>query len=344
MAARCGYDAALPPVGGPRVTWIYGVRNILVPVLALLALPFLVRSWGGAAAQPAEDWSQIETVEVKAQPGPAVWHLTRGSSEVWILGTVGPMPSDLAWNRQYLSDLVDGARAILMPPRASIGLLEGAWFLITNGSKLSLPRGQTLEAGLPEALRRRFAATRTAIGRDEDRYKTDTPIRAAIRLQTDFQDKTKIYGWEPNATLRDLSRSKHVPIGAIARYEVVDAFKEVLNLNLAQQQACLGQAVEDVDRLSAHAAAAAHAWAVGDIKTVEANYAESRLYDCVIAAVQHVADLNERNVADTVAAIDAALNKPGKTIVVVQIGPLLRRNGVLQRLQAMHLPIEGPAG
>ena len=164
-------------------------------------------------------------------------------------------------------------------------------------------------------------------------------------MQSDFQDKTKIYGWEPNATLRDLSRAKHVPISTIAKYEVVDAFKEVLNLSLAQQQACLGQAVEDVDRLSAcmpRRRRTPGRWATSR-RWKSQLCAMSRLYDCVIAAVQHVADLNERNVADTVTAINAALNQPGKTIVEVQIGPLLRRNGVLQRLQAMHLPIEGPA-
>ena len=76
----------------------------------------------------------------------------------------------------------------------AIGLLEGAWFLITNGSKLSLPRGQSLEAGLPEALRQRFVATRSAIGRGEDRYKTDTPIRARKSASSpvpQFNSKTR---------------------------------------------------------------------------------------------------------------------------------------------------------
>ena len=312
------------------------MKKRLALLLSLLAFP--------ARAQTPEVWASPEVVEVQASPGPAVWHLTRGNSEVWILGTVGAMPPDVQWNHKYLADLLDGARAILMPPRPSIGLLEGAWFLLTNGSKLSLPRGQTLEGGLPDALRKRFVAARTAIGRDEDRYKTDTPIRAAIRLQTDFQDKTKIYGWEPAATIRALASAHHVTVSPIAKYELIDTAKAVLNLGLAQQQICLGQAVDDVDRMSAHAAAAARAWAVGDVKTVEQNYAESRLYDCVMQAVAPAADLYERNAIDSVVAVDAALNKPGKTIMVVGIGPLLRTGGILQRLQALHIAVEGPAG
>ena len=78
----------------------------------------------------------------------------------------------------------------------------------------------------------------------------------------------------------------------------------------------------------------------GDVK---ANYGESRLADCVIAAVHSVAGISERNVVDYTAAINAALDKPGKSIAVIDIGPLLKRDGVLERLEALHVAIEGPA-
>src|SRR6185312_15868712 len=138
------YDRAAPTLAGY-------MKNLLV-------LTFLAGLSSVALAQSAPDWARIETVEVQAPPGPAMWHVTRGDSEVWILGTVGAMPSDLAWNRQALAELIEGARTVLMPPRASIGILEGAWLLLTNGSKLSLPRGQSLEATLPEPLRAHFVA------------------------------------------------------------------------------------------------------------------------------------------------------------------------------------------
>ena len=311
-------------------------KQLLILILCLAPL-------GARAQQQEPNWASVETVEVQAPPGPALWHITRGDSEVWVLGTVGAMPSDLNWNRSALSDLITGARAILMPPRPSIGILEGAWFLITNGSKLSLPHGQTLEGTLPEALRKHFIAVRTAIGRDEARYRTDTPLRAAWRLQYDFQDKTKLYNYEPRHSIETLASQKRVPIAPIAKYEILDAVKDVLKLNPAQQQACLAEEVEDIDRLSAHASAAAKAWAVGDLKTVKENYAESRLNDCVVAVVNSIANINERNVTDSVAAIDTALNQPGKTVMVIGIGPLLRKNGVLERLAAKNVVIESPA-
>jgi len=296
-----------------------------------------------AAAEPAPDWSQIETVEVNAPPGPALWHLTRGQSEVWILATVGPMPSDLNWNRGTLNDLVVGARAVMMPPRASIGILEGAWLLISYGGRLSLPRGQSLEPSLPPALRERFVGLRNKIGESESHYRTDTPLRAAWRLQFDFQDTYKLNGYEPRHSVEEAARKARVPVTPIARYEIADAIKDVLKLSPAQQQVCLAEEVEDLDRLATHAAPAAKAWAVGDLKTMKANYAESRLYDCIIAAVNSIADISERNVSDSVTAIDGALAKPGKTVMMLGLGPLLRKNGVLERVAARGVTVEGPA-
>ncbi len=64
----------------------------------------------------------------------------------------------------------------------------------------------------------------------------------------------------------------------------------------------------------AHADQAARAWAVGDVKTVKANYGESRFSNCILTAVQAMGDIDARNAADTVAAIDTALGQPGKTV------------------------------
>jgi hypothetical protein len=180
------------------------------------------------------------------------------------------------------------------------------------------------------------------LGTSESHYRTDTALRAAWRLQFDFQDKYKFYGYEPRHSVEQAARKARVPVTPIARYEIADALKDALKLSPAQQQACLAEEVEDVDRLATHAVPAARAWAVGDLKTMKANYAESRLYDCVTAAVNAIADISERNVADSVAAIDTALNKPGKTVMMLGLGPLLRKNGVLERIAARGVAIEGP--
>lgn len=309
---------------------------------AALALTFVALAFD-AQAQVRPEWAQVEAVEVRERPGPAVWHLTRGNSEVWLLGLAGALPRDLDWNKQYLSELLDGARAILMPPKADIALTDIAWFLIRHGGELSLPRGQKLEDSLPEDLRARFIAARDRIGGDAGDYRTDIPIRAAMRLQQDLREKQDFSFREPRATIERLAYRKRIRNDPVTRFEAMDAIREVLTLTPQQQRACLAQAVEDVNWALGHADRAARAWAVGDIRTVKANYSEWRLGTCIMAAVQKFSDIDGRNVSEYVSAIDGALDKPGKTIVVINMGPLLRKNGVLERLTARHIQIEAPA-
>jgi len=303
----------------------------------------LVSSPLGAAAQTVSDWADIESVEVRERPGPALWHLTRGNSEVWILGMAGALPKDLDWNKQYLSELLDGTRAILMPPKADIALTDIAWFLIWHGGELSLPRGQRLEESLPADLRARFVAVRDAVSDDADDYRTDIPVRAALRLQQDLREKADLSFGEPRDTIENLAYRKRIAIAPVTRFAAMDAVREVLKLTPSQQHACLAQALEDVNWALGHANTAARAWAVGDIKTVKAHYREWRLGNCIMAAVQKFSDIDGRNIAEYVSAIDAALDKPGKTIAVIHMGPLLRKGGVLERLQARGIAIEGPA-
>ena len=309
---------------------------------AALVLTFATLAFH-AQAQPVPVWAEIESVEVRERPGPAVWHLTRGNSEVYLLGLAGALPKDLDWNKQYLSELLDGARAILMPPKADIALTDIAWFLIRHGSELSLPRGQNLEDGLPDDQRARFIAARDHVGGDPSDYRTDIPIRAAMRLQQDLREKLDFSFREPRSTIENLASRKRIRNDPVTRFEAMDAIREILTLTPPQQRACLAQAVEDVNWALGHADRSARAWAVGDIKTVKANYSEWRLGTCIMAAVQKFSDIDGRNVAEYVTAIDAALNQPGKTIVVINMGPLLRRNGVLERLTARHITIEAPA-
>jgi hypothetical protein len=181
------------------------------------------------------------------------------------------------------------------------------------------------------------------VGGDADDYRTDIPIRAAMRLQQDFIKKAALTSREPRATIDDLAGDKHIRSEPVLRFEAMDAVRDILKLDPQQQRVCLAQAAEDVAWGLAHADIAARAWAVGDIKTVKVHYSEWRLGNCIMAAVQKFSDIDGRNVAEYVSAIDAALDKPGKTIAILYMGPLLRKNGVLERLQARGIAIEGPA-
>ena len=343
---RCPSIAIVCPGGDPfpKVPILKNAIFLSLAFCLVLLTPGVRAQDAANASATPEEPGGNETVEVAMQAPPPLWRLTRPSnpdSEVWVIGTIDSMPRNLNWNKKAIGDLLDGARAIIMPPQPSVDLVDIGWFLIWHGSEFSLPRGKRLEATLSDSVRAHFIAVRTSLGQDEDRYATDIPLRAVIRLQGDFQNKYKLGGGAGGA-IRSLASSKHVPITPAGKFEVMDILRGMLKLPIEKQNVCLADALDDVDRLAQHAEIAARAWAKGDFKTVKAHYAEYRMLDCITAAMQAVANLNEFQTATYVTAINGAFAKPGKTVVTIGIGPLLRDNGVLARLVKQGVVVEAP--
>jgi uncharacterized protein YbaP (TraB family) len=314
------------------------MRKLLACVVACLPITAAAQP---NAPDPAPEWAEFETVHADAHAGPAVWRVARGESEVWMLGTIGALPEKLDWNKTYVSELIDGAKVVLRPAGASVGIGDGVWLLINYGNRLSLPRGQALEALMTPQLRGRFIALRTSLGKDENRYRTDSPFRAGIRIAADFRDKHRMRG---QAGFTDIADDKDVPVRPAGKQEsAYDAIREVLTLPVDKQMVCLGQMVDELDYQSRHAESAARAWAVGDIRAIKANLSDRPdLMDCIGAVAGTMAALRERNSVSTVQAIEAALTQKGKTVLLVDMRELLRKGGVLERLEKRGHTIEGP--
>jgi hypothetical protein len=101
--------------------------------------------------------------------------------------------------------------------------------------------------------------------------------------------------------------------------------------------------VTELDYQSRHAESAARAWAVGDIRAIKANLSDRPdLMDCIGSIAGTLATLRARNSAATVQAIESALTQKGKTILLLDMRELLRKDGVLERLEKRGLAIEGP--
>lgn len=296
-----------------------------------------------AASAQQEVWSDAntETLVVNANArGPAVWKLRRGSGEVWILGTIGPMPEGLEWNRDSLKPFMAGARQLLLPPAPDVNMVDAAWFYLWHGDLLRQPRGRTLESSLPEALRARFATARGLADRDADRYATDIPLVAAMRLQRDFLSARELSRSEPRRTVEQMARRARVRISRMGEFDLMPTVRAVLALPHERQRPCLEQAVDDTQRQARDAGMAADAWADGDIARVKQHYAETRLLECVARASQQAGAVEALSVDLMVKGLDAALKTPGKTIAVISIGPLLRKDGVLDRLMALGATVE----
>jgi uncharacterized protein YbaP (TraB family) len=311
--------------------------------VAIACLPLASAADNAPAPPPTQDWSQtIETVVVTAERhGPLLWHIKKGDSELIVLGIVDPVPKKLDWDTGGVEAAIKGAKHLILPPGASVGLIEGMWFLMWNHDVVYLPDSTPMESTLPEALRQRFAAARERLHRDADRYSGLRVPLAGLRLVGDFQTDHGLTVREPSDTVEKLARHAGVSSKRAAEYEALPLIKQLPKMSAAANETCMKDALDDMEIQSAHADAAAQAWATGDLAGIKANSSDDRFESC-IQALPNIAALFQRSVNDSLAAANAALAKPGKTVMVVSMGQLLRRGGILDRLAAEGLTVEAP--
>lgn len=294
-----------------------------------------------ASAQQAP--SQIETVTVTAHTqAPAIWHATKGGADVAILGIVQPLPDGFAWNTKPLEAMLDGARRVLLPPRVEMGVLSGAWFYLTQRDLLHPPDGKTLWDILDPQVAARLARACDLLHEPKDRYSDNSPIVAAMHLGSDFRHVHYLTTHEPEDTIRALARARGVAIRRIATYDLIPSGRELLTLPPATSGKCIDASAADIDFQSRHVQAAADAWAVGDVAGMAANWSRSNLYMCLVGLSPHATALDARSIDDTVNAITDAIDGGGRAIAVVDIGIMLRRDGVLDRLRERGISVVGP--
>jgi hypothetical protein len=314
----------------------------MVRLYATLASALVVGAVAPASARQAAATSQIETVTVTADArAPAIWHATKGGADVAILGIVQPLPDDFAWNTKPLEAILDGARLVLLPPRIEPGIFSGAWFYLTSRDLLHPPDGRTLWDILDPQTAARLAQACDLLHEPRDRYSDNSPVVAAMRLGSDFRHAYYLTTHEPEDAIRALARARRVAVRRIATYDLIPSGEELLELPASQTGRCIDAAVGDIDFQNRHVQAAADAWAIGDVTGMVANWSQSNFYQCLVGLSPHATALEARSIDDTVAAVDEAIAHGGRTIAVVDIGIMLRKDGVLDRLKAEGISING---
>lgn len=311
-----------------------GVR--LAAISAALASAAAHAAWAGPPADAAEP-PPASTVVVTAR-SPAVWRLTRGASTVWVLGAVEPLPKGLAWNSAPLARLVRGADRVLLPPEGYGGVFQALRAL----ARSRLPGGAALDPTLPPRLEADYRAALVRLGRDPDARRRDKPGWAALFLEIDFVRGRGVDISEPSRTLTRLARQDHVPVQKVAAYKAGGILDEIVGLPEAQGEAALAEASAGVVFGLDHLAAAGRAWASGDVRAMRANVGPGSTPLTVFLHTDTGRRLGARARDDTVAALRAALDRPGATVAVVRLGDLLEPGGVLDRLRGEGVAVTGP--
>ena len=296
-------------------------------------------AWSQAAPQAAAETTG-EIVVTKHLPGPALWKVTKGDAQVFILGAATPLPHMLQWDTLRLENALNGADALYLEPRPSLSPMELMRLAINRGP-LELPANQTLETVLPPREKARFLHLVTLIHGKTQTYDRLKPAVAGLFLISDWRKAAGLSEGKPGTTVMHLAEDAHVPVRSVGDFRLDPFVDTAARLSMADNIACFDAAMDDVDHEASQARAMASAWAVGDLKTVGETYKASLLTSCLMR-IPSVQKLLDQGTDEGVHTVQAALIKPGKSVAVVDLNFLLRPNGVLDRLKAQGATITVP--
>jgi len=295
---------------------------------------------GAAAPTGLEDPEATVVPELVVRavvPGPAWWTVQTGASTVYILGLPDqPLPKGLAWDQGALQRRLQGAASLIVPDVGTAGLGDiPALLRMRSRLKSKTP----MEAGLPEGLRSRFEAARLRLGKPASRYGGWNAILAGQILVGDFYDSAGATDKALLGAVRRQASRAHVPVRPAASFRVVGLLDPAIrNLTPQISQACLGQALDEVDAGAPALDGAAAAWARGDVPAV---LARPRGFASCLLEIQGGASFWRQTMADESDAVAAALAKPGHAVAAFPIRSIVAEGGILSRLKARGFEVTG---
>jgi hypothetical protein len=319
-------------------------------IARLSAVLILSAAIGGPAvaqAPPVEEAPGSVLVEeltvVGRPPGPPIWKVVKGDAELYVVGVVGPIHHQQTWDSRRLERVLDGADLLLAPPEAQVGPFQALRFLAGDLWRVRLGSGPRLEARLPAALRDRFVRYREAAGGKPARYEHWKPAVAGFLLLSDVRQAGGLSEAKPGSTIRRLAKARKVKVRPLAQYRLQPLVSAAGTLSDADHLACLKDVLDQLDRETGRPRELGDAWAAGDLSAVRDLQRASALDRCLRRSAKGRRVLDAQ-IGAAAEALAGALDRPGRTVAVVDLAYVLPLEGVLDRLRASGAEVSVPAG
>jgi uncharacterized protein YbaP (TraB family) len=286
-----------------------------------------------------------EVVVTSDRTGPGMWHVHHGNSQVWILGSMSPLPKDITWRSKQVDQVLTGTNEVLIQKPFEIGIARILWLLITEHNLLMVRGGKRLVDVLPANLHARFAVQRAKYTDDAAKWERFRPLVATAFLQqAAFHHVGLSTRVDLGAAMRVLAKKHGVPIEEIKIAGVRDVIDALKNLPPATENTCVEASLATIETDLPRLVERAQAWANGNVERIE-KLPEPKEVDACRAALDAgsgAADLIARIRQTWFDAIEKRLQNGRVTVAVVNIDLLLEHGGLLDELRARGYEVDAP--
>jgi len=307
----------------------------------LLAGCFAAAACRADQTQPVVD----EIVVTAERAGPGMWHVHRGAANVWILGSISPLPRDITWRSKQVELVLESTSQVLVQKPLEISIPRILWMLIADRKILMVGGGKKLKDILPPDLHARFAAQRSKVTDEADKWERYRPIIAAAFLQqAAFHQVNLSMRLDLGAAMRILAKKHGVRIEEIRVAGASDMLEALKTMPAATERTCVEASLTTLESGLPRLVERAQAWAGGNVDRIE-NLPELKEVDACRSALdagKGAFDVIGRIRQTWLENIEKYLRSAGTSIAVINLDMLLERGGLLDQLRAKGCEIDAP--
>jgi uncharacterized protein YbaP (TraB family) len=316
--------------------------------LARAILVLLLTCLGGQAAWAARDDPAAaldEIVVTGERTGPGMWHIRHGAAEVWLLGSLSPLPRGITWRSRQVEQVLAGSSQVLVQKPFEIGIPRILWVLLTERSVVLETHGKRLKDALPPALYERFAALRRKYADDPEKWEHYRPIIAvALLQQAAFHQAGLSMRMDLGASVRLLAKNAHVRVEEVKVAGVGDMLDTLKTMPPSTENLCVDASLVVTETALPRLIARAQAWVDGDLERLQSLPVPPEVDACrdALEGGHGTLDIIALMRRSWLASIEKSLEGTGTTIAVVNLDLLLDSGGLLDQLRAAGYQIEAP--
>jgi uncharacterized protein YbaP (TraB family) len=286
-----------------------------------------------------------EVVVTGERTGPGMWHVHHGSAQLWILGSLSPLPKGITWRANEVEHVLDSTNHVLVPKPLEIGIVRILWLLVTERNLLMVHGGKRLKDVLPPKLHDRFALLRAKYTDDPDKWERYRPIIATAFLQqAAFHQVGLSARVDLGAAVRTLAKKHHVPVEEVKIAGVGDVLEALKTMQPTTENTCVEASLVTIESGLPRLIDRAQAWATGNVERIE-NLPEPAEVNACLAALDSGAasgDLIARVRRTWLDSMKRALQGSGVTLAVVNMDMLLGHGGLLDELRTQGYEVDAP--
>lgn len=277
-----------------------------------------------------------EILVTARRTGIPVWRARRGGSTLILVGTITDIAKGTPWNSHALAATIGRSDRVMYPQ--SVGLTASPFQMIGWLSKWKkqskLPKAQSLSAMLNATDRSRLARL-SAQGLAPRNWDRMHPLHLAFEMRDIVSKRT---GIAPRAaTVVDQATRKHkVKRVPIARARASPLARELFVSKPRDHLGCLVATLAMSEAGPGELRRRSHAWANRQVSSVLHSLVETVEAQCWPANSEF------RLSGDLAATANQVLDSTGTTLAVLDLGSLADRGGLLDRLKAAGVRIDGP--